>query len=99
MTFDTIFNEAIIFFIFFVILAIVSIFISKKNAKNYERANPLQKRKDAARRDKLVGMYINFSMVKMKGKDIILSDLSKLLNDKIIDEEEFQILKSSLKDI
>ena len=99
MTFDTIFNEAIIFFIFFAILAIISVFISKKNAKKYERENPLQERKDAARKDKLVGMYINVSIVKMKGKDVILSDLEKLLNDKIIDEEELQILKSSLNDI
>ena len=99
MTFDTIFSEAIIFFIFFTILAIISILISKKNAKKYERENPLQERKDAAKKDKLVEMYINFSMVKIKGKDAILADLSKLLQDKTIDEEEFQMLKSSLDDI
>ena len=99
MTFDTIFGEAIVFFILFATLAIISIFISKINAKKYERENPLQERKDAARKDKLVEMYINSSMVKVKGKDIILADLSKLLKNQTIDEEEFQILKSSLDDI
>ena len=96
MTFDAIFNEAVIFFIFFVILAIVSIVISKKNAKKYERENPLQERKDAARKERLSDMYLNSSMIKIKGKDIILSDLSKLLKEKTINEEEFKILKSSL---
>ena len=99
MTFDTIFIEAIMFFILFIILAIISFFISKKNAKKYEREHPLQDRKDAARKDKLVEMYINTSMVKVKGKDIIVSELSQLLKNKTIDEEEFQILKSSLDDI
>lgn len=96
MTFDTIFNEAIIFFVFFVALAIVSFIISKKNAKKYEDENPLQERKDAARKERLADMYLNSSMIKVKGKDVILSDLSKLLEEKIINEEEFEILKSSL---
>lgn len=99
MTFDTIFNEAIIFFVFFATLAIISIFVSKRNAKKYEHENPLQERKDAARRDRLVGMHLNFSMVKIKGKDVILTEFSQLQKDKIIDDEEFDILKSSLRDI
>ncbi len=99
MTFDTIFIEAIMFFISFIILAIISLFISKKSAKKYEREHPLQDRKDAARKERLVGMHINTSMVKVKGKDIIVSELLQLLKNKTIDEEEFQILKSSLDDI
>ena len=97
--FDNIFNDAILFFICFAILSIISIVISKKSAKKYERENPLQQRKDAVKKDKLLDMYINTSMVKVKGKDIILADLSKLVKNKTIDEEEFQILKSSLANI
>ena len=96
MTFDTIFNEAIVFFAFFAILAVVSVVISKKNAKKYEDQNPLQERKDAARKERLVDMYLNSSMIKIKGKDIILSNLSKLLEERTINEEEFKILKTSL---
>lgn len=97
--FDNIFNDAILFFICFAILSIISIVVSKKSAKKYERENPLQQRKDAVKKEKLLDMYINTSMVKIKGKDIILADLSKLLKNKTIDEEEFQILKLSLDEI
>lgn len=97
--FDNIFNDAILFFICFAILSIISLVVSKKSAKKYERENPLQERKDVARKDKLFERYINASMVKVKGKDIILAELSKLLQNKTIDEEEFQILKSTLDDI
>ena len=99
MTFDTIFSEAIIFFVFFATLAIVSIIVSKKSAEKYERENPLQDRKDAAKKEKLFGKYINVSMVKVRGKDTILAELSKLLKNKTIDEEEFEILKSILNDL
>jgi|GEM_PF-5817236 len=99
MTFGTIISEAIVFFILFATLSIISIFISKINAKNYERENPLQDRKDAARKEKLVEMYINYSMVKVKGKDTILAELLKLLKNKTIDKEEFQILKTSLNNL
>ena len=96
---DNIFNDAILFFICFTILSVISIVVSKKSAKKYEQEHPLQQRKDAAKKNKLLDMYINTSMVKVKGKDIILADLSKLVKNKTIDEEEFQILKSSLDKI
>jgi len=38
-------------------------------------------------------------MVKVRGKDTILAELSKLLKNKTIDEEEFEILKSILNDL
>ena len=96
---DTIFTQALLFLIVFAILSIISMIISKKNAKKYELENPLQDRKDKARKDNLVERYINNSLVRIKGKDFILLKLSKLLKKKIINEEEFQILKLSLDEI
>ena len=92
-------NEAALFIIAFTILSIISLVISKKNAKKYELENPLQDRKDKARKEKLIERHINRSLVTIKGKDYILAELSKSLKKKIINEEEFQILKSSLNDI
>ena len=92
-------NEAVLFFVAFAILSIISLIISKKNAKKYELENPLQDRKDKARKEKLIERHINRSLVTIKGKDYIIAQLSKSLRNKIINEEEFQILKSSLDDI
>lgn len=93
---DDIFKDAILFILFFGIISIISFIISKKNAEIYELKNPLQERKDATRKRKLIEMYLNSSSTKIKGKTAVLLELSKLLEKKTIDKEEFQILKDSL---
>ena len=92
-------NEAALFFIAFAILSIISLVLSKKNAKKYELENPLKDRKAKARKERLIERHINNSLVDIKGKAYILYGLSKSLKKGIITEEEFQILKSSLDDI
>ncbi len=89
-------NEAALFFIAFTILSIISLVISKKNAKRYELENPLQDRKEKARKERLIERHINNSLVDIKGKAYIVAELSKSLKKEIINEEEFQILKSYL---
>ena len=91
-------NEAVLFFVAFAILSIISLIISKKNAKKYELENPLQDRKDKARKEKLIERHINRSLVTIKGKDYILHQLSASLKKKILNEEEFDILKLSLEE-
>jgi len=91
-------NQAALFFIAFTILSIISLVISRKNAKKYELENPLEDRKAKARKEKLMERHINNSLVSIKGKDYILHQLSELLKKKIINEEEFQILKLSLEE-
>jgi len=93
---DEVLNEAAIFFIAFTILSIVSLVISKRNAKKYELENPLQERKDRARKEKLIERHIHNSLVTIKGKEHTSAQLSKSLKNKIINEEEFQMLKSIL---
>ncbi len=91
-----IFNQATLFFLVFALLSIISYFVSKRNAKKYELENPLQDRKEKVRNEKLIERHINNSLVVIKGKDFILAELSKSLENKIINEEEFQVLKLDL---
>ena len=91
-------NEAALFFIAFAILSIISLVLSRKNAKKYELENPLKDRKAKARKERLIERHINRSLVTIKGKDYILAKLSQSLKKKIIDEEEFEILKLSLEE-
>ena len=94
---DEVLNEAVIFFMAFAILSIISLVISRRNAKKYELENPLHERKEKARKERLIERHINNSLVSIKGKDYIVAQLSKSLKKKIINEEEFQVLKSSLQ--
>jgi len=93
---DGMFIEAAFFIAIIVIMAIVSLIISKKNAKKYELEHPVQDRKDAQRKRKLVDKYLNSSFIKINGKDAAFLELSMLLRNETIDEEEFKILKDTL---
>ncbi len=88
--------EAILFISLFGTMYIISYFVSKKQAEIYENEHPVQERKDAVRKEKLVDMYLNSSFIKIKGKCTVLLELSDLLNKKTINKDEFNILKKSL---
>lgn len=90
-------SEAALFFVVFAILSIISLIISKKNAKKYEEENSLEDRKEKVRKERLIERHINNSLVDIKGKAYILAELSKSLQKKIINKEEFQVLKSNLE--
>jgi len=96
MTNETILSEAILFFILFGSMFVTSFFISKKQAKSYELAHPLQDRKDATRDRLLIERYLNSSSTKIRGKNAVLLELSKLLKKHTINEQEYKILKDSL---
>ena len=89
-------KDAVLFFTLFTIMSIISIIISKKHAKNYELKHPIHERKAAERKRKLIEHYLNSSSIKIKGKAATLLEISKLLEEKLIDEEEFEILKESI---
>jgi len=95
---NVVLNEAALFFVAFAILSIISLIISKKNAKKYELENPLEARKAKARKERLIERHIHRSLITIKGKDYILRQLSETLKKKIINEEEFQILKLFLEE-
>ena len=89
-------SEAALFFVVFAILSIISLIISKKNAKKFELENSLEDRKEKVRRERLIERHINNSLVTIKGKAFILTELSKSVKKNILSEKDFQILKFSL---
>ena len=93
---ETILSEAVLFIALFASMSIISYFVSRKNAKIYELEHPLQERKDTLRKRELVDNNLNSSIIKIKGKDAVLLDLSKKLEKKRINKEEFKMLKEYL---
>ena len=91
-----VYQEAILFFTLFGIMSILSFLVSRKNAREYEREHPLEERKAIVRERELVDLFLNSSYIKIKGKAIILLELSQLLEDRAINQEEFKILKHKL---
>jgi len=91
-------GQATLFFVVFAILSIISLVISRKNAKKYELENPLQERRAKARKEKLIERHIHNSLVSIKGKEYVIASLVKSLEKKIINEEEFEILKLSVEE-
>ena len=89
-------KEAVLFFTLFAIMSIISIIISRKHAKNYELKNPLDERKATARKRKIIERYLDSFSIKINGKDAILLKISKHLENKVINEEEFEMLKEIL---
>ncbi len=96
MIYESIFSEAILFIALFATMSVISLIVSRKNAKTYALQHPLQERKDTTRKRKLVDMYLNSSSTKIRGKDAVLSDLLRVLEDNKINKEEFKILKDYL---
>lgn len=94
--FSGIYTEAIVFFIVFALMSIVSIIISKKNAKKYELEHSIKERQDARKKDELIHTHLNSSGVKIMGKEVKAQELLKRLNHGIINEEEYKILKEHL---
>ncbi|WP_373000289.1 hypothetical protein [Sulfurimonas sp.] len=91
-----IYNEAILFFTVFALMAIISFVISKRNAKKYELEHSIEDRKDARRKDDLIHTHLNSSSIKVMGKKAKAEELLKRFNLGIIDEEEYKILKEHL---
>jgi len=91
-------SQAALFFAVFAILSIVSLVISRRNAKKYELENPLEERRAKARKERLIERHIHNSLVSIKGKEYAIAGLLKSLEKKIINEEEFEILKLSVEE-
>jgi len=86
---ESIYLEAVLFILLFVSMYVVSFFISRKNAKQYEIDNPLE-----IRRQKVI--------LKQKHEKVMddrEAELLKLFSDKIINEKELKILQNNLDHI
>ncbi len=94
---ETIYNQAILFFIIFGGLFIVAFFVTKRDAKKYEDSISIEERKEAAKKEKLISTFLNISTIKILGKEATLNELSNKLNKGAINKKEFTILKETLK--
>jgi hypothetical protein len=94
---ETVYNQAIIFFALFGTMFIVSFFITKKSSKKFEDKHSLEDRKTEVKREKLIGAFLNTSIIKIIGKDATLKELSNQLDNGAINKEEYTILEQTLK--
>lgn len=95
----SIYKEAVFFVAVFGVMAIISIIISKKNADKYEIENPIEERKAAKQKlrdEELKNQFKMRALDKDGDKIDRLMELSKMLENGIIDEEEFFSLKQSI---
>ncbi|EDZ63668.1 hypothetical protein SMGD1_2112 [Sulfurimonas gotlandica GD1] len=94
---DAVYNQAILFFALFGTMFIVAFFITRKSANKFEHENPLEIRKAAAKKEKLVSTFLNVSTIKILGKDATLQELTRKLDRGAINTEEYKILEQTLK--
>jgi len=91
-----IYTEAILFLAVFGTMSIVSIIISRKNAKKFESENPLEGRK-TARREEALKKELEDIPVSAQTTDIDrLIELSNMLKNGLISKKEFDTLKANL---
>lgn len=91
-TLNGIYMEAILFVIIFGIMSIISIIVSKKDAKEFESENTLKDKKKEIKKEEIEDIAI----VSKKSDSDRLIELSKMLEDGLILEKEFEILKINL---
>ncbi|MEA3374150.1 MAG: SHOCT domain-containing protein [Campylobacterota bacterium] len=88
-----IYIEAILFVTVFTLLSIISYIYSKKHAKQYAKENPSSKQ-DVPETSKESDEAISADhTVTVKNETDRLMELSKMLKNGLITEEEFQLLK------
>ncbi len=93
---DSVFVEASLFIMLFLIMWIVSFFISRKHARKYEQETPLHERRAARRKKELIDRFLTITHLRERDKTAAILWLSKLLKKNIINDEEFEILKEGL---
>ncbi len=91
-----IYNEAILFVAIFSIMSIISIIISKRNAKKFEKENPLEERKAARKEEESKKQLDNADIKYNEDKTAKVLELSNMLKDGLIDEDEFKTLKKEI---
>ncbi|WP_415397931.1 hypothetical protein [Sulfurimonas sp. CS5] len=96
-TMEAVYNQAILFFALFGGMFIISFFVTKRNAKKYVENNSLEKRRESARKEKLVNTFLNSSTIKIVGKKATLEELTYKLEKGDINKQEYTILEETLK--
>jgi len=90
---NDIYTEAIWFVAVFGVMSVVSIIISKRQAKKYEKENPV---KEKTQNTSDLTDEMTPAVVDSTNEIKRVKELSKLAEDGLLTEEEFQILKQHL---
>jgi len=89
---NSIYTEAIWFVAVFTVMSIISIIISKRHAKKYAEENPVKKNDLRQRSDEAAEKSSVLDRVETRR----VTAWSKLVEDGLLTEKEFQILKQYL---
>ena len=95
----SIYNEAMAFVIVIAFMSVISIYYSKKHAKEYEEENPIEERKAAiqkAKEEELKSQFVMRTLDKNGNKIDRLLELQEMLQEGLINKEEFQALKEKI---
>jgi membrane protein implicated in regulation of membrane protease activity len=78
-------TEAVLFVVIFSVMSIVSIVISKRQAKKYE-----QEKRSSKQDDEIKSEVVQVDMISRR-----VEELEKLVHEGVLTQEEFDILKSA----
>jgi len=97
---SSIYTEAFAFVMVIGFMSIVSIYYSRKHAKEYEINNPIEERRAARKKieeEELKNQFIIRAVDEKGNKIDRLLELQEMFKDGIINEEELEVLKSKIK--
>ena len=85
---ESIYNEAILFVAVFTVMSIISIIVSRKQAKKYAKEHPHK-----PKGDKKVAEPV------LSESELRVIELQKLVHNNLLKEKEFELLKSSMYEV
>jgi len=97
---SSIYTEAFAFVMVIGFMSIVSIYYSRKHAKEYEINNPIEERRAARKKieeEELKNQFIIRAVDEKGNKIDRLLELQEMFKDGIINTEELEVLKSKIK--
>ncbi len=97
---SSIYTEAFAFVMVIGFMSIVSIYYSRKHAKEYEIDNPIEERRAARKKieeEELKNQFIIRAVDEKGNKIDRLLELQEMFKDGIINTEELEVLKSKIK--
>ena len=96
---NSIYTEAVAFVVVIGFMSLVSLYYSKKHAKEYEINNPIEDRRAAIKKaedEEIKNQFIMRTVDKNGNKVERLVELKEMLDDGLITKEEFQVFKEKI---
>ena len=96
---NSIYTEAFAFVVVIGFMSLVSIYYSRKHAKEYEEDNPIEERQAAVKKaeeEAIKNQFIMRTVDKNGNKIERLVELKQMLDEGLITKEEFQVFKEKI---